>query len=430
MRFALLAVLTALAVLAVLIWEARPLTVERDPGLLGDEERERLRALLRAAEVDASRVRLVEVDRQPCGQVRVSRLATWLRLDRSTWGACVGVRQGRVESLHLTGARLRDLTPVATLEALRHVVLRDGEVEQIGTLPKGCGWISLDLTRNRLESLDGLDRCLELTTLEVSQNRLRALRVGELAELTDLDASGNPLEDVAPLAALDRLSDLSLRDTRIGDLRSIPPLPDLQRLNLSRTSVTHVDAEVIARWPRLQWLGVSSTLVSEARGSFEVDRAQNDPTLRHAGYQISIRETPLGDRLAREAFQAHDGSARQRVADLPRGSGRWQDARRRGWTQTGLQRQLDVSGSAAWMTGARSIAFDVDRGLAVTVTASIESGRLRVYLREGDGYAYAEAIPGKPLTLQGPLITGTDSYVFFVEAVGGRVHGLRWHVSG
>lgn len=430
MRVALLLLLTALAVLAVLVWESLPLSVERDPGLLDAEERERLRALLRSAEVDPSRVRLVEVDRQPCGQVRVSRLATWLRLDRATRGGCVGVRQGRVESLHLTGARLRDLTPLATLAFLRHVVLRDGEVEQIGTLPEGCGWISLDLTRNRLTSLDGLEQCRQLTVLDVPHNRLRTLPVVGLAELTDLDASGNPLENVSPLAGLDRLSALSLRDTRLSDLRAIPPLPDLQRLDLSRTGMTRVDTDVVARWPRLQWLGVSATLVSEAKGPFEVDRARKDPTLRHAGYRISIRETPLGDRLARESTRAPEGATRRTVDALPQGSGRWQGARRSGQTRTGLQSQLDVSGSATWMSGARSIVFDVDRGLAVRVTASVESGRLRVYVRDGGGYAYAEAIPGKPLTIQGPLITGTDTYFFFAEAVEGKVHGLRWHVSG
>lgn len=117
------------------------------------------------------------------------------------------------------------------------------------------------------------------------------------------------------------------------------------------------------------------------------------------------------------------------VGRLPRGSGRTQGSRRAASTRTGIASGVSAEGSIRWMRGAQSIGFDVDAGLTVTVTASVERGRFRVYLRDGERYRWAEASPGEPLRLSGRLITGTSTYLFFAEAVGGRADGIRWHVT-
>lgn len=120
------------------------------------------------------------------------------------------------------------------------------------------------------------------------------------------------------------------------------------------------------------------------------------------------------------------------VAELPRGRGRVQGATRRGHVRRGFEKRVDVRGSMAWMRGARSLPFDTDAGLMVTVTASVERGRFRVYLRDPDaeGYRWAEARPGEPLRVSGYLMSGLKSYFFYVEAVGGRAEGVRWTVEG
>jgi hypothetical protein len=89
-----------------------------------------------------------------------------------------------------------------------------------------------------------------------------------------------------------------------------------------------------------------------------------------------------------------------------------------------------MQGTAQWFEGAQSISFDLNHGIMVTATASIEKGRLRLYLedREG-GYQYAEAIPGKPLRISGSLISLGRGYFIYLESVGGRVESLRWTVS-
>lgn len=429
MRVALVLLFAAMAGLAVAAWWVRPLSVARGLARLDSDEGECLLAILRAAVIAPAHVRLVEISGEPCSTHRPHAVARWVRLDRSTRYACVGVRQGRVESLRLTGAALRELASLAELASLRHVELRDGDLERVGRLPKGCGWETLDVSQNRLRQLDGLEACTALTALDVARNRLRELPFATFVDLETLDASGNPILDLSPLKGLDRLTDLVLRDLPISDPNSIPPLPALERLELARTDIERVDAEALARWPRLRWLELSETPLREVACAYEVDNALDYPTLRlESGLRIGVNETLLGRWRQVEAVAAHDGTATQYVDALPRGSGRWQGTRRRERTQSGIGSRVDASGSAEWMTGAHAIQFDIDRGLFVTVTASVERGRLRMYLRDGEGYTFAEAIPGRALSIQGPLITGTDSYVVFAEAIGGRVEGILWSV--
>ena len=431
MRLALVLFLVAMAGLVVAAWWARPLSVARGLGRLDVDEGERLKAVLRAAAIPLTQVRFVETTGEPCSHQRTRSLARWLRLDRSTQHACVGIREGQVESLRLTGAALRELAPLAELAALRHAELRGGDLERIGRLPKDCRWETLDVSHNRLRQLEGLEVCTALTTLDVSHNRLRALPVAALADLETLDASGNPTSDLSPFEGLDRLKTLSLRGLPIFDASSIPSLPALERLELARTDIARVDADTLARWPRLQWLGLEATPLMRVNGAYDVDRPLNHPTLLFAkGLRMGVNETPLGERLGQTETADHDGTTRYHVDALPRGSGRWQGARRQGRSRTGFASALDVTGSVEWMTGAQSIGFESDRGLVVTVHASVETGRLRMYLAEGSGYVYAEAIPGRSLTLSGPLITGTSQYVMFAEAVGGRAEGIRWSVRG
>lgn len=428
MRLAFFVLLAAAAVLAVAAWRVRPLSVARGLGALEPPEAERLLAVLDTAEIDPESVRLVEAD-EPCERARASPLARWLRLDRATGRACVGVRKGRVESLRLHGARLRDLGPLAALPALRSVVVREGDLERIAAPPTGCAWRSLDVGRNRIGSIRGLEHCQDLTSLDVSQNQLRTMPALP-PEVTDLVASGNPIADVSPLAGLDRLTTLVLRDSPLADLDAVPPLPALERLDLARSAIVEIDADTLTRWPKLTWLHLGSTPLATATGHFETASEMSDPGLRLGPTWVSVSQTPLAEQIRAAAVGRHDGRQRHPVADLPRGSGRWQGTRRSGRTWTGLRSRLDARGSAQWMTGAQSVTFDLDRGILATVTASVDAGRIRVYLREGDGYVYAEAIPGAPLELVGRLISGTDHYVFFLEAVGGRAEGIRWTARG
>ncbi|GAB5537070.1 MAG: hypothetical protein Rubg2KO_33190 [Rubricoccaceae bacterium] len=114
---------------------------------------------------------------------------------------------------------------------------------------------------------------------------------------------------------------------------------------------------------------------------------------------------------------------------LPRGSGRTQGSRQRSRTRTGLASGLSAEGSIRWMRGARSVGFGTDSALRVTVTGSVEQGRFRVYLGDGEQYRWADATPGQPLELTGHLITGSTVYLFFAEAVDGRAEGIRWSVT-
>lgn len=377
---------------------------------LDHDEAAALLTVLAAASVAPSKVRFTETD-GPCDRVRLGRVARWL--GRGLDHGCVGAEAGRVVSLALTGTRLTTLDALSALPALRHVAMRRGALRAIGTLGNGCR---------------------ELRSLDASHNRLSSVTpLAMLERLDRLALSDNDVSDVTALAGLG-IRDLDLSRNPIPSLDAVPALPALARLRLTGTRIASVDLADLARLPADVWVDLRRTPLEEVVGEHTVDRALADPTLRTpGGATLSVAGTPLGDRLTADALAHHDGTARHVTEALPRFRGRWQGSRRRGRTQTGFVTRIDQQGEADWLRGVRTLAFDIDRAVSVTVTASVERGRLRIYLQSGPGdeaFVWADAVPGRPLHVTGPLISMGRRPFVAVEAMGGRAEGIRWSVRG
>ena len=391
--------------------------------------------LLYAAGLDASAVRLVEAE-GPCERARPGRIARTVGrwLGRTFDAGCVGVWDGRVVSVALEGATLADLRRLAPLPALRHVALRDGALRSLDGLDDRCPWRTLDVSGTALTGLDGLEACAHLETLDASRTPIRSVpSLAGLEALTALDLSGTLVSDVSGLGA-PAIESLSLADTPVRSLDAVPALPALRQLRLEGTRLEALDLADLRRWPALAWVWLGRSPLARVEGAHAVDYALRDPVVRVSpDLGLSVAGTPFGDRLAAEARAAHDGTARHAAEGLPAMRGRWQGSTRESRTKTGLSTGLEARGTAEWLRGARTLAFGVDRGVVVTVEASVEAGRLRVYVGSGlgeSGIVYAEAIPGAPLRVSGPLLSVGRGYFVAVEAVGGRAEGVRWSVRG
>ncbi len=423
-------------------------------------EAEALEELLTLAEVDPRAVRVVEADPQiPCWSHDYRnwldhRLGVYRQFGRFGEN-CVGIDGQRVVSLSLVATRLSDMSPLSRLQALRQIQLRDARIAHPVGIGADCAWNWLVLSQNRLTDLNPLLSCTNLERLDVSFNQLQRLPdLRPLDKLRSLDARQNRLESVSGLAGHPSLVRIDLTANRLTGLEGLSGLPWLESLHVGSNGLTsmvgledlpglrilwahsnrlqEVEAEVTAGLPSLRFANLEGNPLNSLPPGYRFragpGRAVIEP-LDGTIPEIEINNTPLAEILAEQAQADHDGRRRHHVDQLPRGRGRAQGTTSRGSSGGPISPTIDYEGTMAWLDGTHTQGFEVDQALSVTVTASLDRGRIRVYLADPEkGYAYAEAVPGKPAEIAGRLISGSHSYLVLFESVGGRAEGIRWRV--
>jgi hypothetical protein len=96
----------------------------------------------------------------------------------------------------------------------------------------------------------------------------------------------------------------------------------------------------------------------------------------------------------------------------------------------GVPKSFDHSGRYESLTGAIWIRIVEPRvyGPQATVEISVEQGRARAYLAEGnDRYKYVDATPGKPARMGGDMVL-LGVYRFMLEAVDGEARGVSYRI--
>lgn len=84
-----------------------------------------------------------------------------------------------------------------------------------------------------IERLEGLEHCVNLAELRVSENRIQDLKpLAGLTHLQSLDLSANQIQDPGPLAALIALQFLDLSQNQIGSLAALAKLERLTYLDV------------------------------------------------------------------------------------------------------------------------------------------------------------------------------------------------------
>jgi hypothetical protein len=96
----------------------------------------------------------------------------------------------------------------------------------------------------------------------------------------------------------------------------------------------------------------------------------------------------------------------------------------------GVPKSFDHSGRYESLTGAIWMRIVEPRvyGPQATVEISVEHGRARAYLAEGnDRYKYVDATPGKPAKMAGDMVL-LGVYRFMLEAVDGEARGVSYRI--
>ena len=142
--------------------------------------------------------------------------------------------------LHLgdAGNYVTDLSPIATLTALRYLNVGANQVSDVKPLANLTHLTGLSLWYNQVTDITPLRSLTALTYLNLADNYVSDLRpLANLINLEKLDLFDNEVVNIAPLAALKNLNHLILTENHIQNLRPLVGLTQLQALWIKQNPI-------------------------------------------------------------------------------------------------------------------------------------------------------------------------------------------------
>ncbi|MDD5090142.1 MAG: leucine-rich repeat domain-containing protein [Candidatus Wallbacteria bacterium] len=160
--------------------------------------------------------------RQFNSPIRTEELLIVKHIDLPTKG--VSTMEGlqycpNLETVFLSGNRIRDLTPLSGLRKLSTLDLADNLITDLSPLAGLKQLNKLDLSMNKIVDISPLRGLPQLVSLDLKHNQILDLTpLTFIKSLRELDLSSNKLSDISKLTALTGLTKLSLKHNRIRDI--------------------------------------------------------------------------------------------------------------------------------------------------------------------------------------------------------------------
>ena len=149
----------------------------------------------------------------------------------------------KLETLNLEDNKnLGGIKVIKNLTKLKELNLNNCEIDDAdvtGDIFAGLnGVVEIDLSNNRLTSVDFLANCTELNNLYLDNNKLTSLDVlrGK-TKLTALRFSGNEVSDITPLAGNTGLTELRFSKNKVEDISVISAFSELGSIELNGNKV-------------------------------------------------------------------------------------------------------------------------------------------------------------------------------------------------
>ena len=424
-----------------------------------------LQELLTASGVPSYKVRVVRTTSdEPCWYAGWHPVDRFLRIDRrfGKFGEnCVGIDGDQVVSLSLVHHQLESTKGLDGLENLQSIQLREGRIKQFAAVKNMAAWRYLNLQSNALEEMGALEKCTGLEFLDVSFNSITALsgfeqmtRLERLAadnnnltfitglrdhpSLKQVVLTNNKLDSLSVISGIRHLELLHFSGNTISSVDGLVDLPALRSIHLGTNPITSINKNSLDEMPLLRHLALYQTGIYALPDgfSYNITSAWNAELVSTDGRQIrvDISGTPLAESLANTQAAENESSLAAgeviQVESLPEGRGRVQGASQRGSSGGLLSQSVNYQGEMDWLDGTYNVGFDaLNRSVGVTVTATVQTGKLRVYLKNSQGgFYYGQAAPDAPLEMSGYLLTGTSTYFVYFESVDGRAEGISWTI--
>ena len=176
-----------------------------------------------------------------------------------------------LEALEMVGLamspRLSDLSPLASLRNLTSLKLAGdydshsevSDLRALTSLPLTELWIS----RASVSDASPLSGLSQLRSLNLWENEVSDISpLAGLSKLTELDLKANRISDISPLAGLQKLESISIRNNLIVDVFPLAELPLLRSLVLSYNEIE--DVSVLGGLTGLSYLHLDGNRVADA----------------------------------------------------------------------------------------------------------------------------------------------------------------------
>ncbi|CAL6030652.1 leucine-rich_repeat protein [Hexamita inflata] len=150
-----------------------------------------------------------------------------------------------LKQLWVCSSEIKSLSGLENMSQLERLTLRQCNLfriqDQLKVTQKLQSLRYLDVAQNDISNSESI--CNEkLTSLNVSQNKLKSLNgFGDLTNLTSLDVSGNQLESVEELAYLTNLKELNISFNAIKSIQTLHRLVKLVYFNLICNKVLDIE---------------------------------------------------------------------------------------------------------------------------------------------------------------------------------------------
>lgn len=147
-----------------------------------------------------------------------------------------------LKTIYFLDARKREIKNLTGLEHcinLAEVKLSDNGLEDLQPLAGLKNIQSLTLSRNQIKQLGALSELVKLQYLEAEGNQIESLQgLQGLVNMRALYLAGNRIVDLAPLSEMKKLTSLDLNGNQVQDLTPIAGLRWLSTLGLKGNKVT------------------------------------------------------------------------------------------------------------------------------------------------------------------------------------------------
>jgi serine/threonine protein kinase len=143
-------------------------------------------------------------------------------------------------SLNISYNRLSSLDELKNSIGLEYLNVRDNNIKDLEVLRGMVRLTAFDATNNQISDISPLAGLSSLNILILSNNKIASIDgLGELKDLRELRLDGNrDISDISPAGNLENLRMLTLSDTAVKDISPLYGLKNLTILDLSNTEVS------------------------------------------------------------------------------------------------------------------------------------------------------------------------------------------------
>lgn len=242
---------------------------------------------------------------------------------------------------HISGMGLKVIPSISAFSSLRSINLSGNLLVQInpGSLPKGLH--TLDLSRNKITTIEGLRELTRLRVLNLSYNRISRIGHGlsNYRQIKELYLSGNKISSIEGLHRLLKLTVLDLSFNKITTTKALGQLVanynSILALNLIGNPIHYnigedqIKREVCSLLPHLTYLNKQAIKVQKAREAVpdSVVKAALGSGERRSGKRVnrssgmssmSRRGSQSPRNVGHQKSKAHKSSRNRHLSASPR----------------------------------------------------------------------------------------------------------------